>query len=217
MKIKGVVFDLDDTLLDSSWVWEGIDKKFLGSRGIEIPEDYVDDIAALGFKGAAEYTINRFGLKETPEMIMREWAHMAEDEYRDNVKIKPYVKDFLEYLQAKGIKMSVATASYNDLFMPCLKNNGIVEYFDSFTTVGEVGNTKEEPDVYITAAKKMGFNPSDCIVFEDLAVGLKAAKKAGFTTMAVINDFVSEEEKKNYLLADYTMSNYKELMSRGLF
>ena len=48
-KLKGVIFDLDGTILDSSWVWEKIDKEFLGGRGIPVPDDYVENIAHLVF------------------------------------------------------------------------------------------------------------------------------------------------------------------------
>ena len=46
--IEGAVFDLDGTLLDSSWVWEKVDEKFLGDRGFQVPDDYVDEISPLG-------------------------------------------------------------------------------------------------------------------------------------------------------------------------
>ena len=51
--IEGAVFDLDGTLLDSSWVWEKVDEKFLGDRGFQVPDDYVDEISPLGAERAA--------------------------------------------------------------------------------------------------------------------------------------------------------------------
>lgn len=48
MKIKGVIFDLDGTLIDSMWVWDQVDKDFLGARGFEVPLDYQKEIQALG-------------------------------------------------------------------------------------------------------------------------------------------------------------------------
>lgn len=50
--IEGAVFDLDGTLLDSSWVWEKVDEKFLGDRGFQVPDDYVDEISPLGAERA---------------------------------------------------------------------------------------------------------------------------------------------------------------------
>ena len=62
MKIEGVIFDLDGTILDSTWVWKQVDVDFLGKYGIQVPDDYSDAIKAMGFEQVAEYTIARFRL-----------------------------------------------------------------------------------------------------------------------------------------------------------
>ena len=53
MKIKGAIFDLDGTLLDSTWVWKQVDVEFLGRYGHDVPEDYSDAIKAMGFEQVA--------------------------------------------------------------------------------------------------------------------------------------------------------------------
>ena len=67
---EGAIFDLDGTLLDSMGVWHRIDVDFLARRGFAVPEDYQQAITPLGARDAAVYTIDRFGLKETPEALM---------------------------------------------------------------------------------------------------------------------------------------------------
>ena len=54
MNLRGAIFDLDGTLLDSGHIWKDIDRLFLGKRGIEVPSDYYQAVAPLGFGGAAE-------------------------------------------------------------------------------------------------------------------------------------------------------------------
>ena len=83
--IEGAVFDLDGTLLDSSWVWEKVDEKFLGDRGFQVPDDYVDEISPLGAERAAVYTIERFGLNEDKDDIVRKWIEMAKKEYATEI------------------------------------------------------------------------------------------------------------------------------------
>ena len=56
--IKGIIFDLDGTILDSSWVWDKVDIKFLGDRGFEVPDDYVEAISPMGAEKAAVYTLS---------------------------------------------------------------------------------------------------------------------------------------------------------------
>lgn len=130
MKIKGVIFDLDGTLIDSMWVWDQVDKDFLGARGFEVPLDYQKEIQALGFYETACYTIDRFGLKERPEDIMKEWNDMAEQTYHKEVKIKPYARELLVCLREQGIHLGVATASYASLFVECLKRNKVYDLFE---------------------------------------------------------------------------------------
>ena len=200
--LKGAIFDLDGTILDSSWVWEKIDREFLGGRGIDVPEDYVENIAPLGFYGAAVYTINRFGFEDKPEELMKIWGEMAIREYKNNVYIKEGVAEYLDYLYTKGISMGIATASNEDLFIPCLEHNNIFKYFQTFTTVSEVGKSKESADVYIATARKLGIYPDECVVFEDLPQGLISASNAGFYTVAIPDDFSKNGLKRFELDVD---------------
>lgn len=200
--LKGAIFDLDGTILDSSWVWEKIDREFLGGRGIDVPEDYVENIAPLGFYGAAVYTIDRFGFEDKPEELMKIWGEMAIREYKNNVYIKEGVAEYLDYLYTKGIPMGIATASNEDLFIPCLEHNNIFKYFQTFTTVSEVGISKESADVYIATARKLGIYPDECVVFEDLPQGLISASNAGFYTVAIPDDFSKNGLKRFELDVD---------------
>ena len=138
MEKKGIIFDLDGTILDSMHIWEEIDKKFLGKRGLEVPEDYLRSIAPLGFERAAVYTIERFGFLETPEQIIAEWYQMATDAYANQVQLKPSAEEYLRYLKKRGIKIGIATSCEPQMFLPALERNGILDLFESYTTVREV-------------------------------------------------------------------------------
>lgn len=92
-KAKGLIFDLDGTIIDSSWVWDMVDIKFLGDRGFQVPEDYVETISPMGAENAAVYTIERFGLyKERPEDLVREWFDMAKKNTRTRFNVSPMQK-----------------------------------------------------------------------------------------------------------------------------
>ena len=127
----GIIFDLDGTLLDSMWVWDDVDREFLGNRGLEVPADYQKEIVALGFEETAHYTIERFHLDEDPADIMNEWRHMAEEKYAWDVDVKPMVIPMLAWFKDHDMKLGIATSSYESLFMPCLERNQILQYFDA--------------------------------------------------------------------------------------
>lgn len=210
-KIKGIIFDLDGTLIDSSHVWSDIDIMFLAKRGFEVPDDYFKMVSTMNFTQAAVYTIERFNLDEKVEDICAEWHDMAYDEYAHNISLKDGAYDFLQRLKQKGIKLALATASSKELYSAVLKNNGVYELFDFFSSTNDVERGKGFPDVYEYACKGLGLEPCDCAVFEDIIEGVTAAKKAGFTSVACLDEHYIVDWEKMKSVADFSFSDYKEL------
>ena len=210
--IEGAVFDLDGTLLESSWVWEKVDEKFLGDRGFQVPDDYVDEISPLGAERAAVYTIERFGLNEDKDDIVREWIEMAKKEYATEVVCKPYAKEFLEELHKLNIKMAVATSSDRELFMKTLEREGILKYFQKIVTVDEVERGKGYPDIYEEAARRIKVNPHKCLVFEDILAGVTGASLGEFNVVAVFDEKSKHNWEKIKSISKYSINDYKELL-----
>ena len=210
--IEGAVFDLDGTLLHSSWVWEKVDEKFLGDRGFQVPDDYVDEISPLGAERAAVYTIERFGLNEDKDDIVREWIEMAKKEYATEVVCKPYAKEFLEELHKLNIKMAVATSSDRELFMKTLEREGILKYFQKIVTVDEVERGKGYPDIYEEAARRIKVNPHKCLVFEDILAGVTGASLGEFNVVAVFDEKSKHNWEKIKSISKYSINDYKELL-----
>ena len=210
--IEGAVFDLDGTLLDSSWVWEKVDEKFLGDRGFQVPDDYVDEISPLGAERAAVYTIERFGLNEDKDDIVREWIEMAKKEYATEVVCKPYAKEFLEELHKLNIKMAVATSSDRELFMKTLEREGILKYFQKIVTVDEVERGKGYPDIYEEAARRIHHEKKDCVVFEDILAGVTGASLGEFNVVAVFDEKSKHNWEKIKSISKYSINDYKELL-----
>ena len=86
--IKGIIFDLDGTLLNSLDVWEKVDALFLKKRGIEVTKDYSEALLHMRFSEAAVYTIERYHLNETVDEVMDEWMNLAKEMYLNEVTLK---------------------------------------------------------------------------------------------------------------------------------
>ena len=208
---KGAIFDLDGTLLDSMGVWDQVDVDFLAKRGIEVPDDYMQKVAAMQFRQIAEFTIARFGLSDTPEALMEEWDHMARVMYATVVEAKPYAREYLESLKASGAKLAVATSLPPMLREPAMKHVGIFDYFDDVVSVDDAGDVgKTEPDVYLLAASRLGIKPSDCTVFEDLLVGMRSAKSVGMHVWAMHDDSSDADWPEICDLADGVMFDFHD-------
>lgn len=209
---KGAIFDLDGTLLDSMGVWRRIDEDFLGKRGIRVPDDYLKAITAKNFQDAADYTIERFCLKESADAIMAEWFDMAIDAYTNDVALKPFVKEYMQILRENDVKIAAATSSDARLFEPCLKHHGIYEWFDAFSVTAEVKRGKGYPDVYENAAEKLGLKAADCVVYEDILKGVEGAKLGGFYVIGVEDVHSSYEKEEIQKEADRYITTFEELM-----
>lgn len=208
---KAAVFDLDGTLLDSMGVWEKTDIEFLEKRGILLPDDYLEIITPMGFEAAAVYTVDRFGLSEDPQEIVREWYSMAVDAYVKTVKLKPNVREYLKLLKGNGIRIAAATSSDLELFEPALLNNGILSYFEHIVTVRDVMRPKGYPDIYEAAAERLGVQPADTVVFEDILKGIEGAKAGGFLAVGVYDRYSEHEKDEIIKLADCYIYDFGEL------
>lgn len=209
---KGVIFDLDGTLIDSMDVWEKIDIEFLEKRNISIPKDYIEKVNDMSFKEVAKYTIERFGLKEREEDLIKEWNEMAVFEYSNNIKLKPNVKEYLQKLKTNNIKIGLATSSPRELYEVVLKNNKIYDYFDTIISLQDVKRDKNYPDIYLLTAKKLEINIYDCVVFEDILVAINTLKKANFKVIGVYDKYSIKDIKEIKASSDKFIYDYKELL-----
>lgn len=208
----GIIFDLDGTLIDSMSVWDYVDIEFFKRRGIEMPPDYKEKIKTMHFVSAAEYTKKAFNLPDSEESIIDEWHSLCIEQYRTTVSLKSGAAKFIEYCRKNGLKTSYATASDDALCKAVLQNNGVLHLFDSKTYVHESGKDKTHPDVYLLAAQKIGVPPSKCLVAEDILIGLKSAKSAGFTVIAVYDESSRGDWNEMCKIADKSIYSFEELL-----
>ncbi len=211
-RYDAVIFDMDGTLVDSMWVWEEIDQDFFRSRGMEFPENLHKEIEGMSFTETAEYFVRTYQMAETVEEVKETWNRMAVEKYRTKTPLKPGAMSFLEFLKHNGIRTGIATSNSSLLVNVFLKARGLEEMIDAITTSCDVSRGKPAPDVYLTTAGKLGVDPSCCLVFEDLPMGILAGKNAGMDTCAV-EDFYSaglREEKKR--LADYFILDFTDMI-----
>lgn len=211
--IKGAIFDLDGTLMDSMGFWSELDGIYLRSKGIDtIPEDYLLEIAHLGSYETAIYTKKRFSIPETPEEMMKEWHSMSIDFYANKVALKEGALNYLKLLKSRGVKLGVATANDEDLYIPALKLTGIDNLFDAVVNVSEVERKKGFPDIYLLACERMGVKAEESVVFEDILLGIKGARAGGFKTVGVFDETSERDVPEIKRIADKFIVSFKELM-----
>lgn len=170
--IKAVIFDLDGTLADSMTVWTDIDKAFFAGRKIPVPDTLQKDIEGMSFTETAAYFVKTFSLPESVEELKEIWRDQAMEQYRDHVKLKPGVLEFLSYLKEHRIRTGIATSNSRELLNAFLEGRRLFPYIDAAVTSCDVSAGKPAPDVYLKTAALLETSPEECLVFEDVPMGL---------------------------------------------
>ncbi|MBO4281516.1 MAG: HAD family phosphatase [Lachnospiraceae bacterium] len=214
-QFKGVIFDLDGTLVDSMWMWRAIDVEYLARFGYELPDDYQKSIEGLSFHEVAVYTKERFHIPDDPEKMKQDWNDMALECYETRVPVKPGVRQFLNELRKAGIRMGIATSNSRTLLETVLGAQKIRPYFDVIATGCEVEHGKPFPDIYLHVAEGLGVKPSDCLVFEDVEAGIRAAVAAGMSVCTVYDPFSESSQETLKEQSDYYIRSYEELFDEN--
>ena len=208
---KAVIFDLDGTLVDSMWMWKAIDIEYLGRFGLDLPPSLQKDIEGMSFSEIAVYFKETFQIPDTLEEIKATWNRMAYDKYTKEVPLKKGVQKFLDYCKENRILLGIATSNSRELVDATLKAVNIKEYFACVMTACEVAKGKPAPDIYLAVAEKLQAEPSRCLVFEDIEMGIMAGKNAGMEVCAVEDEFSMNQIEAKKKLADYYIKDYFDI------
>lgn len=196
MNIKGAIFDMDGTLLDSMTVWDTLAEDYLRTMGIEPRENLSERFKTMSIEQSADYYISRYGLDKTHDEIINDINCMIEDFYISEAPLKDGVKEFLDYLRGKGTVMCVATTIDKNIASKALERCGISGYFVHIVTCGEAEAGKDEPAIYEKALEYLGTEKKYTFVFEDALHAAVTAKNAGFPVAGVYD---ASEDAQNEL------------------
>lgn len=205
--IKGAIFDLDGTLLDSMTLWDTIGNDYLRSLGIDTTENLAETFKTFTLEQAAEYYRTCYSVTLSSQEIIKGINDIIGDFYRNTVPMKRGVAEFLEKLYQKQIKMCVATVTDRQLAEAALVRLNIRNYFMEIFTAAEVGCGKTSPRIYRAALACMGTEKRETLVFEDAYHALMTAKNDGFPVAAVYDAHEARqtELQRNsaYYITDY--------------
>ncbi len=194
------LFDLDGTLIDSMRQWSQKMLLILEQEKIEYPPDIIQKITPLGDKKTAEYFISMGVKDKSVEEILAQMDAYAENEYANNILLKPYVREYLLHLKKQGARLNVLTASPHKLTDICLKRNGVFDWFENVWSTDDFGLAKSEERIYFEVAEKLQCRREQILFFDDNLPAITAAKKAGLQTIGVFDasSLAGKEEFLHY-------------------
>lgn len=193
MNITGAIFDMDGTLVDSlmvwDFLWESFGKTYINDPSFR-PSAQVDKaVRTMTLKDAMNHfhDVYKFG-KDGTELFNYATDTMREF-YANEVKLKPGVREFLDYCYNKGVKMCIASATDVELLKIAINHCDLSKYFLKIFSCAEIGKGKECPDIYLMTLDYLGTAKESTWVFEDSAVALTTAHDAGFPTVGIYDKY----------------------------
>lgn len=212
--IELVIFDLDGTLIDSTSLWADIDREFFHSKGMEIPPNYNKEIAHIGLTAAAILTKEKYIPYLSIEEIMKQWNDYALEAYEKHIPLKEHALELLDLLKSHNVKIALATANSEELYLPCLLRLDIHKYFDLIIDVNSCKDGKNSPEIYDKVRHHFGVNREHTLVVEDMLQALMTAYNNGYNVVGINdkNSVTHIEENKKY--CHLFIDNFKELIAK---
>ena len=209
MNIKGAIFDLDGTILDSMGMWYSLYGDYLKEANVELTDELEEFLRHASIPMAAA----RFAETIIPRpenVICEELFACVSDYYVNRPTIKANADKYIRSLFKKGVKMCIATATESNLAKAALEKLDLLKYFDGVFSCKDLKIEKNKPDIYLYALSELGTQMSETAVFEDAHYAVKTAKNAGFYVVAIDEDTVIKKEQVK-ALADRYIFNYDEM------
>lgn len=211
--IKGAIFDMDGTLLDSMPVWHRLTQNYLKQFNVHITDE--DFAACEGFSQpeVADYFLARHPeLPLTRETMLGGMDALITSRYESIAVPKDGVLDFLERMRRQGVKMAIATLTARRHAEKALLDRNMMQYFEFMLTIEDIGVSKREPDIYLAAAERLGLAPADCMVFEDAPYAGVTAHRAGFQLCGLAEPAYAAGEAELRSVSDvFIERSYSEL------
>ena len=211
--IKGAIFDMDGTLLDSMPVWHRLTQNYLKQFNVHITDE--DFAACEGFSQpeVADYFLARHPeLPLTRETMLGGMDALITSRYESIAVPKDGVLDFLERMRRQGVKMAIATLTARRHAEKALLDRDMMQYFEFMLTIEDIGVSKREPDIYLAAAERLGLAPADCMVFEDAPYAGVTAHRAGFQLCGLAEPaYAAGEAELRSVSDEFIERSYSEL------
>ena len=194
MMIQAVLFDMDGVLVDTERQICRAAIQMFRELGVAVhPDDFLPFVGAgenryLG--GVAE----KYGIQLDIDAAKFRTYTIYGEIVHGQLEPLAGVPEFISLCCEKGIKIAVATSADLMKMEINLREIGLpAETFDATVNGLEVVHKKPSPEIYLTAARKVGIEPGHCLVVEDAINGVQAAKAAGMHCLALTTSFNREQ------------------------
>lgn len=209
-EIKGAIFDLDGTIIDSMPMWYSLYGNYIIESCVEPTQEFLDFLRHASIPVAAKRFSEEFNLGSAEKIEKHLYSHVA-DYYKNRATLRPNIDKLIKKLQKDGVRMCVATATESGHAKNALIHTGLIDYFCDVLSCKDLGIEKNKPDIYFEALKRLGVQKGDAVVFEDALHAVETAKQGGFYVVAIYEQNAENPERIK-TIADKYITDYSQLL-----
>lgn len=210
--LKSVIFDMDGVIIDSEPEHLRSEQELFKALGIVMAEDdHLEEFVGTTSHYMWGALKNRFSLPQTVEELVkseRESYYNFLISRNHTIDLIKGAKELIQDLYKNGVTLAIASSSPMNVIEAVVDMYGIREYFVELVTGDYVERSKPNPDIFLYAARKVESMPEECIVIEDSANGVLAAKRAGMKCIGYKN---LNSGNQNLSPADLIINSFNEI------
>jgi HAD superfamily hydrolase (TIGR01509 family) len=208
--VGAVIFDMDGVISDTQSIYAHTESQLLAEHGIDLtPEEITFEFSGSRAEDMMASVWRRYpGKLLDLRAMVKERRERISAALKGNIRAVPGTIGFLKRVKAKPLPTAVGSATRLAGIKNILAELGIQDDFDAIASGEEVENGKPAPDVFLLAAERLKVPPARCLVIEDGAHGMIAARRAGMRSVGLVR---SGELDKDAYPADYLVRSLDEV------
>ncbi len=193
MNLKAIIFDLDATLITTDDVsYQAIRSYLQEKHAHEIEPQHYGHTIGHSNEDFIRVLQEKTGLAVNGSEMIPEIRARAD---YAQMKLKPGARELLDFLHHHKLKIALATTTSRARFEAKTGHLDIARYFDVVVTGDDVTKLKPDPELYLTALKKLDLTTKQCVIVEDNESGVQAGQAAGCTVLFVPNSYAADADE----------------------
>jgi HAD superfamily hydrolase (TIGR01509 family) len=183
--IRAVVFDLDGLMFNTEELFHHAGHELLRRRGLAMTHELLTQMMGRRPHEAFTVLVDTLGLSETIEELLAESVVIFNEYRAERLAPMPGLFEMLAAIERRGLPKGVATSSPRRYLEEILGQFSLLDRFHLTLTAEDVTHGKPHPEIYLTAAERLGVTPPEMLVLEDSETGTRAAAAAGAVVVSV--------------------------------
>lgn len=204
---EAIIFDLDGVIIDTESLHAKAKKAAFEHFGIDVPDTIYAEFIGRTDEDIICHVVQSLANSSLNSREVLEYKHNIFWSLRDEIQLIEGVLQFIDIASKHYTKMGVTTSATRQNQEFAFNKFNLHKWFDVVVTFEDVSKPKPDPSPYVKTTELLNINPSNCIVVEDSYQGIRSAKGAGCSVLAIASSFdidVLQKEEPKYLVRNFS-------------